>query len=643
MMMRKFLCIILIAFLINIISTLCPIGFSQGLRVHNIDTGLDFETIQEAINANTTLDGHTILVDEGVYFESVVVNKSISLVGEDKFETIIDGGGIGTVVKVKVNNVSIMGFTIQNSGQSEDSGICLNRTKNSVVNDSIVKNNYYGISLQNSDNNNVSLNSVFNNSVNGMLLRYSYENNVYKNNVFNNSFVGINLFPASRNLLKSNNVYLNPQQGIHLDASTQNTVIENNVWSNGVGLSLTSCFINVIVGNYLFNNSQFGLRFLGNSIDNYIMGNDFFNNLVAGVSFRDSSNNTVVQNNFLQSVNPVRIITAMNFFDNGLEGNYWSGYAGKDEDNDGVGDTAFIVAENNTDNFPLMGMFSYFNVLLEKKQYQISVVCNLTISGLQYNNTGQRMKFQIEGLEDVAGFCRVMIPNILMVSPHIVFVDGEEVESTLLTVSNITRSFIYFNVNDSQEVIVASRPFYDLTKLYSDLLADYLLLQEYYGELSVNYTELAINYTVLITQFEELYGNYSSLQDDFETLSTQYADLNNTLTDLVSQYDETVIKLDRERAARQIIEIATFASFGLSTFLIVFGLRYYRMYSKQKKMLEIYRRSPLEVGRLLFELDVKRRKSKIDKFEKTYGVKIQPRNTLEDLFRSLREKEEEDS
>jgi len=51
------------------------------LPVHNLNTGLNYTTIQDAINANETLDGQTILVDEGTCYENVVVNKTISLMG----------------------------------------------------------------------------------------------------------------------------------------------------------------------------------------------------------------------------------------------------------------------------------------------------------------------------------------------------------------------------------------------------------------------------------------------------------------------------------------------------------------------------------------------------------------------------------
>ena len=61
------------------------------LPVHDINNGLGYETIQEAVDAPETLDGHTIFAEAGTYYENIVVNKPVSLFGENRDTTIIDG------------------------------------------------------------------------------------------------------------------------------------------------------------------------------------------------------------------------------------------------------------------------------------------------------------------------------------------------------------------------------------------------------------------------------------------------------------------------------------------------------------------------------------------------------------------------
>ena len=72
------------------------------------------QSIQEAINS--AQHGDTVLVHNGTYIEDVVVNKSISLIGENKENTIVYGSGNGTVIYVFADNVNISRFTIMNSG-----------------------------------------------------------------------------------------------------------------------------------------------------------------------------------------------------------------------------------------------------------------------------------------------------------------------------------------------------------------------------------------------------------------------------------------------------------------------------------------------------------------------------------------------
>ena len=73
-----------------------------------------FDKIQEGIDV--AISGDTVLVGAGTYYEQVTVNKSLSLVGENKNVTVIDGNGSSEVVTVWADNVVITGFTIRNGG-----------------------------------------------------------------------------------------------------------------------------------------------------------------------------------------------------------------------------------------------------------------------------------------------------------------------------------------------------------------------------------------------------------------------------------------------------------------------------------------------------------------------------------------------
>ncbi|MGC9308367.1 MAG: hypothetical protein ACP5FL_06275, partial [Thermoplasmatota archaeon] len=75
-----------------------------------------FDVIQDGIDA--VAENGTVYVANGTYYENVIVNKTIDLIGEDRNGTIIDGGGNGNVVFTSVDWVNISDFYICNSGQT---------------------------------------------------------------------------------------------------------------------------------------------------------------------------------------------------------------------------------------------------------------------------------------------------------------------------------------------------------------------------------------------------------------------------------------------------------------------------------------------------------------------------------------------
>ena len=84
-------------------------SFSRGKTLYVGGSGGDnYTQIQHAID--NASDGDTVFVYNGTYYENVVVDKSIQLIGEDKNTTIIDGGGNDDVVHVSNNNVKSVAF-----------------------------------------------------------------------------------------------------------------------------------------------------------------------------------------------------------------------------------------------------------------------------------------------------------------------------------------------------------------------------------------------------------------------------------------------------------------------------------------------------------------------------------------------------
>jgi parallel beta-helix repeat protein len=154
------------------------------LRAMNVDTGLLYTGIQEAINAPETLDGHTIQVGAGVFREHVVVNKSLSLVGEGRDSTIVDGSRGGFVVIVSADKVEFRGFSVRNGT------ICLwlNSSDGSKVLDNSMSGAAYGIRIYHSRNSLVAGNRVSGCKYFGVELDSSGNSTLRDNSMFDNVY-----------------------------------------------------------------------------------------------------------------------------------------------------------------------------------------------------------------------------------------------------------------------------------------------------------------------------------------------------------------------------------------------------------------------------------------------------------------------
>ena len=106
-------------------------------------SGNPFYTIQKGINHSK--DGDSVLVYAGTYVEHInFTGKKISVIGENKFSTIIDGDSSGTVVTIESGEDSttlLKGFMIRNGIAKNGGGIKITNKSNPVIEHVIVHDN----------------------------------------------------------------------------------------------------------------------------------------------------------------------------------------------------------------------------------------------------------------------------------------------------------------------------------------------------------------------------------------------------------------------------------------------------------------------------------------------------------------------
>jgi len=382
------------------------------------DGPADFHTIQEAIN--TASLGDTVYVYNGTYSENLVLNKTVTLVGENRSTTILDGQGVGTVVSIRANDVYINGFTIRGSGPErlKDTGIYLNSSRNIVITGNILTNNTSGVWLEKALNNAIDENVIANSTVHG----------IYLGNSSSNAFSG--------------NTIVNSDYGIWLERfSNKNAIRRNTVMGNSMGISLGwKSEGNTVYDNIVTENDD-GV-YLSLSFNNYIYENAIENN-VAGIHSINSDRTIICRNNFIGNMFHARTIDSVQVWHNGAEGNYWSGYRGEDADHNGIGDDPYVIDEDNNDTYPLMepwSRFRVFNVLLEGETYHVTTLSNSTVASFNYNSSMKEVSFNVTGPSGANGFCNVTIPKILLEKPLQVLIDRKSMIEEAIITGNSTHT-----------------------------------------------------------------------------------------------------------------------------------------------------------------------------------------------------------
>jgi parallel beta-helix repeat protein len=201
------------------------------------------------------------------------------------------------------------------------------------------------------------------NTTRGVQLWRTNNTKIVGNTIINNSVGGIGFWESSNNSISGNSITNNGYDGIYLGSSNYNNITENDITNDrSAGVYFYSSNYNSISGNNIANNGR-GIGFWGSEY-NIISGNNIKANKWEGIY--GSANNVFYHNNF-NNVNQASVFTLgdANTWDDGYPsgGNYWSDYTGVDlysdpyqneTGSDSIGDTPYIINDNNRDRYPLM-------------------------------------------------------------------------------------------------------------------------------------------------------------------------------------------------------------------------------------------------------------------------------------------------
>ena len=358
------------------------------------------------IRADGSIEPSTasIAIENNVYtLTGDLTNTTVKI---ERDGIILDGAGysiIGNDINFHVGvdisnrtNTTVKNLVINQFG----SGILMENASNNTLKENKIT-TYIAFNMGNADNNIIVSNTA-------VTLDYGIFGSGSCNQIMDNNFslsgsgyayMGISLHSSNNNTLSHNSI--SHGIGINLADSHYNTISNNTLIGGNTELDSTGIFLTRSSNNQIFGNiikektsvSSTGLHLSEESANNLVFENLLEKNTYAVAlcyySVEESRpenvyNNTLYRNSFINNVNNVRVAkgTPVNYWDNGQQGNFWSDYKGNDNNNDGKGDTPYIIDENNQDNYPLMAPYSVENnaVALPQTEPFLAIIVAISIA-----------------------------------------------------------------------------------------------------------------------------------------------------------------------------------------------------------------------------------------------------------------------
>jgi nitrous oxidase accessory protein NosD len=313
-----------------------------------------YQFIQDGVDNANTKD--TVYVFEGIYTENIYVNKQIQLIGESKSDVVVIAASSEfAAIQLRVDFITVENFSISNPFFI---GIHLNGVSYCNLSNLNILQNAIGISFYNINqkpsNHNRLQNTMISDTNIAVSMSYASANIFTTNHFLSNSYA-ILLSHSNENIF-TQNMFTDHLITIQmLNRSHENNFIKNELETSNIGLYIDNSHDQTILHNTIKETIEKAIVMI-NSNNSLYACNLFQDNLGYAIYSDTCLDNNFYYNNFINNTNHA-YDTGINIWDNGYPsgGNYWDDYTGIDEDDDGIGDSPYVIdGGNNQDNYPFM-------------------------------------------------------------------------------------------------------------------------------------------------------------------------------------------------------------------------------------------------------------------------------------------------
>ncbi|MFN3977934.1 MAG: nitrous oxide reductase family maturation protein NosD [Sulfurihydrogenibium azorense] len=393
------------------ICILVMLGYGKEITV--CKSGCETDSIQYAIDVS--MPGDKIIVKKGIYKEKILLDKPVSLIGED-YPIIDEELKYQNITVKNVYGFKIEGFDIRNSGMSyvEDiAGLKIEESGNCEISKNKFYNNFFALHLASVYNCKLIGNRIIGQAKSegssGNAIHIWNSKNIY---VFNNYVKGhrdgIYFEFVLDSKIENNISEKNLRYGLHFMFSDNDIYINNTFKNNGAGVAVMySKNIKMYKNKYIYNRgpANYGLL-LKEIVNSELKENLFYKNTI-GVYMEDSNRSYFEKNTFKENGSAVRILANCennifkrnnfinNIFDittnsrqnygNILSENYWSNYEGFDLNKDGFGDLPYkpvTLSSYLFEKYPPLFILlkSFFMYLLDLSERVVPTLTPTTLS-----------------------------------------------------------------------------------------------------------------------------------------------------------------------------------------------------------------------------------------------------------------------